>query len=256
MFVCVFVAVSPATAELTGLEARPGYSLCLLQLISLPATDIQLKQSAAIQFKNFVLHRWNFDATGAADGTTDPITLSDRGTIKTHLISLMVSQPRIVQSQLGQALAIISSHDFPAKWSNLLPELVSRLNAPDVDAKPEQLVGVLEVMHSIFYRYRIEVKSERLWQELKIVLETVCDPLSALFLKWSDNTHSNGRGSLQRSNTRVKLTCVGDCSHSTFVIFLLLCFFSLPLCVLLGVLACLILPWRPIPLRCRLWFRL
>ena len=175
-----------ATAELTSLEARPGYSLCLLQLLATPTlTELPLKQSAAIAFKNFVLHSWNYEGTDRAEsGQPDPITASDRAAIKTHLLTLMVSQPKQIQTQLGQSLAIISQHDFPSKWSNLLPELVGRFTDPATDQSPEQLVGVLEVCHSIFYRYRIELKSEKLWLEIKTVLEAVCDPLSALFLKW------------------------------------------------------------------------
>lgn len=171
--------VVTATAQLTSLQALPGFSLCLLQLIAHPAVDANLKLCAAVQFKNFVLGAWKTDAN-----TPNSIRESDRATIKQHLIALMVSQPRPIQLQLGQALAIISTHDFPDRWQTLLPELVARMNSPEMDSAPEQLVGILGVMNSIFYRYRIELKSDRLWAEIKVVVTTVADPLFALFLKW------------------------------------------------------------------------
>jgi hypothetical protein len=40
----------------------------------------------------------------------------------------MLSTPQLIRAQLSEALTIISSHDFPANWPQLLPELVERLN--------------------------------------------------------------------------------------------------------------------------------
>ena len=36
--------------------------------------------------------------------------------IKAHITDLMLSAPPRVRAQLSEALSIISSHDFPAKW--------------------------------------------------------------------------------------------------------------------------------------------
>lgn len=183
-------------AKLSQIESHTGYALCLLQLISLPSvTDQALKLSAAINFKNFILKNWNYDESEDKElGKPNKISELDRTTVKQYIIPLMGSQPKNIQTQLGQALAIISSVDFPAKWTNLLPELVSRLGSPEMDQKPQELLAVLEVMHSIFYRYRHELKSTRLWTEIKMVLETVCEPLNKLFLKWvarlSDAAHA------------------------------------------------------------------
>lgn len=48
--------------------------------------------------------------------------------IKQLLTGLMLSTPQLISAQLSEALTIISSHDFPANWPQLLPELVERLN--------------------------------------------------------------------------------------------------------------------------------
>lgn len=192
---CSAFLSSPATDQLTQLEARPQYSLCLLQLLAMPTLqDVSVKQASAIAFKNFILRCWSYeDSERQEKGQPDMIIPADRQLIKAHLIPLMVSQPKTIQTQLGHALAIISRHDFPKKWETLLPELVGRFK--EADSKPEELLGVLEVMHSIFYRYRIELKSQALWEEIEIVLKQVCDPLSELFLRWvtrvSEPAHSN-----------------------------------------------------------------
>lgn len=36
--------------------------------------------------------------------------------VKTHITDLMLSAPPRVRAQLSEALSIISSHDFPARW--------------------------------------------------------------------------------------------------------------------------------------------
>jgi exportin-2 (importin alpha re-exporter) len=55
-----------------------------------------------------------------------PFPLQDQ--IKQLLTGLMLSTPQLIRAQLSEALTIISSHDFPANWPQLLPELVERLN--------------------------------------------------------------------------------------------------------------------------------
>ena len=71
----------------------------------------------------------------------------------------MLSAPPKVRSQLSEALSIISSHDFPAKWQTLLPLLIEKLKSDD-----QQLVnGVLSTADSIYHRYR--------WGALPVPLE-------------------------------------------------------------------------------------
>lgn len=47
--------------------------------------------------------------------------------MKAHITDLMLSAPPRVRAQLSEALSIISSHDFPAKWPSLLPHLVDKM---------------------------------------------------------------------------------------------------------------------------------
>jgi exportin-2 (importin alpha re-exporter) len=80
----------------------------------------------------------------------------------------MLASPRNVQLQLSEALTIICSTDFPDKWQNLIPELVSKFQCGDQNV----LNGVLQTASSIFKRYRNQYKSQELYRELKYVLDT------------------------------------------------------------------------------------
>lgn len=62
----------------------------------------------------------------------------------------MLSAPGPVRSQLSEALTIIGTHDFPAKWQTLLPELQQYMQQGD----PATVGGILETANSIFKRYR------------------------------------------------------------------------------------------------------
>lgn len=96
-----------------------------------------------------------------------PIPEDEKGAIKTHLINLMLGTPASVQAQLSEALTIICATDFPDKWQNLVPELVSKFSSGDLQV----VAGVLTTANSIFKRYRGMYKSEELYRELKYVLD-------------------------------------------------------------------------------------
>ena len=130
-----------------------------------------------------------------------PISEEEKSQIKTHLINLMLASTRNVQLQLSEALTIIwyaranlsplrssifkfqcqcfptlticfhfpclSSTDFPDKWQNLIPELVSKFQCGDQNT----LNGVLQTANSIFKSYRNQYKSQELYRELKYVLD-------------------------------------------------------------------------------------
>ena len=89
----------------------------------------------------------------------------------------MCNVPPAVQRQLSEALSIISKSDFPAKWTELLPELVSKFSMQDFTVTN----GVLTTTNSVMKRFRWQVKSDELFTELKYCLEQLQDPLTKLF---------------------------------------------------------------------------
>ena len=57
----------------------------------------------------------------------------------------MLSVPEQLQKQLGEGLSIVATHDFPAKWENLLPELIQHLSS----GNPATTLGVLQSTSSM-----------------------------------------------------------------------------------------------------------
>lgn len=64
-----------------------------------------------------VKKRWNPDADDSPDAAKDtPMSAEDKQVVKQNILNLMCSVPHDVQRQLSEALAIISSHDFPGMY--------------------------------------------------------------------------------------------------------------------------------------------
>lgn len=173
--------MSPITATrrqaeemIKSTEAQGGFSLLLLTLISrlsVPASpdDIAVRQSASVYFKNLVKKRW-----APEDDTEAPISNADRDALKTVVINMMSTSPPDVQKLLSEGISIIAKYDFPAKWGNLLPELVSQLNTPDLT----MLKGVMLTANSIMKRFRDACKSDELFAVLLLCLTSFAEPLT------------------------------------------------------------------------------
>lgn len=84
-----------------------------------------------------------------------------------------------MQRQLSDALAFISRCDFPEKWTTLLPELVTQLQAASDMAV---VTGVLETAAAIFERFRAPDASEDLLP-LRISIDVFAAPMTGIFTK-------------------------------------------------------------------------
>ncbi|KAI7643581.1 hypothetical protein KC322_g19859, partial [Hortaea werneckii] len=121
-------------------EAKPGFSLALLQITAADSFPLQTRLASALFFKNFIKRNW-VDEDGNHKLPQDEVS-----TIKSELIGLMVKVPPSIQAQLGDAISVIADSDFWQRWDTLVDDLVSRLT-PDNAAVNN---GVLQVAHSIF----------------------------------------------------------------------------------------------------------
>ena len=96
--------------------------------------------------------------------------------MKNGIVDLMLKSPSGVQKQLSAAIAIIGQQDFPAKWPNLINEMVTKFATGDFHI----INGVLQTAFSIFEKYSIDMKSQKLWEEIKFVLDNFARPFTDL----------------------------------------------------------------------------
>ncbi|KFA63232.1 hypothetical protein S40285_04932 [Stachybotrys chlorohalonatus IBT 40285] len=151
-----------AESALKEEAVKPQYSLALLNIVNSASLPTSTRLAAALAFKNFL--RSNYvDEEGNYKISQDEVQ-----TIKERLIGLMISSPPNVQTQLGEAISIIADSDFWRRWETLTQDLVSRFSNSD----PKANVGVLEVAHSIFVRWRPLFASDELYIEINHVIET------------------------------------------------------------------------------------
>ncbi|OTA25494.1 hypothetical protein BTJ68_12383 [Hortaea werneckii EXF-2000] len=152
-------------------EAKPGFSLALLQITAADSFPLQTRLASALFFKNFIKRNWT-DEDGNHKLPQDEVS-----TIKSELIGLMVKVPPSIQAQLGDAISVIADSDFWQRWDTLVDDLVSRFT-PDNAAVNN---GVLQVAHSIFKRWEPLYRSDELYTEINHVLEKFATPFLQLW---------------------------------------------------------------------------
>ncbi|XP_025201498.1 exportin-2 [Melanaphis sacchari] len=186
---CLQGTLSPDPSErkqaenfLLSIECNKNYPLLLLHIISAP-NDVNVdlvKKIGSVTFKNYIKRNWPIDE----DTLQNKIHQEDRILIKEQIVTVMLSAPDAVQKQLSDAISLIGKYDFPDQWPNLLTTLIENFaafaNAPASDLTP--INGALETAHSLFRKYRYELKSQKLWTEIKFVLDTFAKPLTELFV--------------------------------------------------------------------------
>ncbi|KAH7519468.1 exportin-2 [Ziziphus jujuba] len=206
---CFLHTLSPSPeprrrAEASLLEAsdRPNYGLAVLRLVAEPSVDDQIRQAAAVNFKNHLRGRWAPAASpdeANAGPLPSPIIDSEKDQIKALIVSLMLSATPRIQSQLSEALAIIGKHDFPKSWPGLLPELVSSLQKASQASDYASVNGILGTANSIFKKFRYQFKTNDLLLDLKYCLDNFAAPLLEIFLKTAaliDSTANSGGSAL------------------------------------------------------------
>uniref|UniRef100_A0A669D6U9 Exportin-2 n=1 Tax=Oreochromis niloticus TaxID=8128 RepID=A0A669D6U9_ORENI len=161
----------PAEKFLESVEGNQNYPLLLLTLLE-KSQDNVIRVCAAVTFKNYIKRNWRI-----VEDEPNKISDPDRTAVKANIVNLMLSSPEQIQKQLSDAISIIGREDFPQKWPDLLTEMVARFRSGDFHI----INGVLRTAHSLFKRYRHEFKSNELWSEIKLVLDTFALPLTELF---------------------------------------------------------------------------
>lgn len=173
----------PAEKFLESVEVNQGYSILLLQLLDQAGMESSIRAAGAVAFKNYVKRNWRVEEENGGD----KISASDRATVKQLIVGLMLKSPDQIQKQLSDAISIIGREDFPEKWPDLLSEMISKFQSSDFHV----INGVLHTAHSLFKRYRYELKSQKLWTEIKFVLDNFAKPFTDLLNATMDLTAQN-----------------------------------------------------------------
>ncbi|CAK8560661.1 unnamed protein product [Lathyrus sativus] len=164
-----------AESSLSEAANSPNFGLVVLRLVAEPAVDEQIRQSAAVNFKNHLRLRWSLEDSSILE--------TEKEQIKTLIVPLMLAATPKIQSQLSEALAIIGNHDFPRAWPTLLPELVASLKNASQANDYTSINGILGTADSIFGKFRTQSHSNDLWIDLKYCLDNFAAPLLEIFLK-------------------------------------------------------------------------
>lgn len=167
-----------AEAALAEAADRPNYGLAVLRLVAEPAVDEQIRQSAAVNFKNHLKARW---AQQPDDPDRVVVPDSEKEQIKGLIVMLMVTSSPKIQAQLSEALTIIGNHDFPRRWPTLLPELVVTLDELSRANDYVSVNGILATIDSLFKKFRFEYKTNDLLLDLKFCLDNFANPLLQVF---------------------------------------------------------------------------
>jgi exportin-2 (importin alpha re-exporter) len=153
-----------------------GHPLSVLRLIETEdASNLAIRQAAAVHFKNIVKKGWDVNKEDGNDGIV--ISARDRVLIKDNLVQLMCEVPPNIQSQCSESISLIAAVDFPAKWDNLLPMLVQKFDSNDARI----VNGVLLTANSLFKSFRYVERSDKLYEHILYSLKLVQEPLLKLF---------------------------------------------------------------------------
>ena len=114
--------------------------------------------------------------TFQSEDTDNKISDADRIAVKASIIDQMLKSPPQVQRQLSQSIAIIGQQDFPMNWDGLLQKMVHHFESGDFHV----INGVLQTASSMFEKYSFEMKSQKLWTEIKYVLDNFAMPFTKL----------------------------------------------------------------------------
>ncbi|KAK4397260.1 Exportin-2 [Sesamum angolense] len=167
-----------AEATLSEAADRPNYALAVLRLFSEPSVHDQIRQSAAVNFKNHLKAHW-------APKPNDPLQVivpdPEKQPSKSLILTLMVNSSPIIQAQLSEALTINGNHDFPKAWPTLLPQLVATLDKLNQANDYVSVNGVLTAINSLFKKFRYQFKTNELLLDLKYCLDSFAKALLEVF---------------------------------------------------------------------------
>ncbi|KAJ1758050.1 importin-alpha export receptor [Coemansia sp. RSA 1591] len=185
---------------LKSVEHGEHFVVPLLQLVNSTEADEHIRFAASLYFKNFVRRGW-----ATSDETEDTISAADRQAVKSELVGLMISAPKKLQLQLGEAVSIIAECDFPERWPELITTLVGKLSATDFHVNN----GILQTAHTVFKGWRSAFRSDELYAKINYVLNEFTEAYMQVFATTDRliGEHANNRAALQVLLHSLNLLC-------------------------------------------------
>ena len=127
-------------------EKTSGFHAALLRIATLSEVDASVRNLAAICFKRGVERQWSRKKEG--------ITEEEKGAIRAQLLPALSCADKKEVDQLALSVARIARSDYPQKWPDVVPALLSATQT----ATGPQLLVVLNTLHLIMK----ELASKRL----------------------------------------------------------------------------------------------
>eukprot|EP00884_Botryococcus_braunii_P004058 jgi/Botrbrau1/13653/Bobra.0292s0003.1 len=164
-----------AEETLEANETASGYAVGLLSVASTETLDLELRQVAAITFKNRV--RKNWDLSDARSGSNEQYLVADeeKVAIRGMLLQALIRAPPVVRNQLVDSLRRIVRCDYPEHWPNLLQLVLEKLNSNTA----EDLHGGLAAMRVLARKYEFRDEDER--PALNQIVNATFPPLLHIF---------------------------------------------------------------------------
>ena len=94
----------------------------------------------------------------------------EREQLRSDLLRSMFEVASNYRRQISQTVCLIGKYDFPDNWPQLIEVIAQNLN---FDTGSEKLVAALSTLEELVKRYRYEMKSDKLWLEILLVLNKV-----------------------------------------------------------------------------------
>ncbi|KAJ1940532.1 importin-alpha export receptor, partial [Kickxella alabastrina] len=161
---------------LGSIEKAPHFVVPLLQLVNDSGTNDNIRFAAALYFKNFVKRCW--PQSEDTEDTDETLLEEDRRVVKSEIVNLMITVPKRLQLQIGEAVSIIAESDFPEQWPELILTLVSKLSATDYHVNN----GILQTAHTVFREWRSAFRSDRLYTKINLVMDQFKDAYLEVFV--------------------------------------------------------------------------
>lgn len=110
------------------------------------------------------------------DSPYAPIAEEDKPDIKNRLVPLMLEVPKYLFKSISGSLQIVSAHEFPHAWPELMPMLIERLTSED----PAVVIAILKTMSSVLKFYRNKPASDAYIEDILLIVKDFAVPLREL----------------------------------------------------------------------------